>query len=166
MAQLPSAFACQAASPSCTTSPVRWTAKSTIVVTPPQAAARVPVSNVSEAAVPPNGSSMWVCTSMPPGMTYFPVASMVESAVTPGGAAGRESAAIVSPSTSTSIGAGPVALTTVPPVMSTLTICVPSAGRSADAPPADRPASVSVRAASPRAHGAVRSPYASGRRSR
>ena len=32
-------------------------------------AARVPVSNVSEALVPPNGSSMWVCGSMPPGMT-------------------------------------------------------------------------------------------------
>ncbi|GFJ84542.1 hypothetical protein Phou_087220 [Phytohabitans houttuyneae] len=26
---------------------------------------------------PPNGSSMWVCASMPPGMTYLPVASRV-----------------------------------------------------------------------------------------
>ena len=43
-----------------------------IVVVPPQAAARVPVSKVSEAWVPPNGSSMWVCGSMPPGMTYLP----------------------------------------------------------------------------------------------
>ena len=47
MWQLPSALACQAASPSCTTSPVRCTAKSMIVVVPPNAAARVPVSNVS-----------------------------------------------------------------------------------------------------------------------
>ena len=40
---------------------------STIVVTPPHAAAREPVSNVSLANVPPNGSSMWVWTSIPPG---------------------------------------------------------------------------------------------------
>ena len=38
-----------------------------IVVVPPQAAARVPVSNVSDAYVPPNGSSMWVWPSTPPG---------------------------------------------------------------------------------------------------
>ena len=53
--------------------PRDWTAKSTIVVVPPNAAARVPVSNVSLANVPPNGSSMWVWTSMPPGITYLPV---------------------------------------------------------------------------------------------
>ena len=81
MAQLPSAFACQAARPSCTTSPVRCTAKSMIVVVPPQAAARVPVSNVSDATVPPNGSSMCVCASTPPGTTYLPVASIVSSEV-------------------------------------------------------------------------------------
>src|SRR6266566_4269306 len=121
MAQLPSALACHAASPSCTTSPVRWTAKSTIVVTPPHAAARVPVSKVSDAAVPPNGSSMCVCTSIPPGMTYFPVASIVVSAVTPSARPGAYSAAIVSPSTRTSMGAAPVAFTTEPPLMSRLT---------------------------------------------
>ena len=48
-----------------------------MLVVPPKAAARVPVSNVSLAKVPPNGSSMWVWTSMPPGMTYLPLASMV-----------------------------------------------------------------------------------------
>jgi len=80
-------LACQAARPSWTTSPVRWTAKSTMVVTPPHAAAVLPDSNVSDAAVPPNGSSMWVCTSIPPGMTYFPVASIVVSALTPAAAA-------------------------------------------------------------------------------
>ena len=61
-----------------------------IVVVPPWAAATVPVSNVSDAKVPPNGSSMWVWTSMPPGMTYLPVASMVRSAVTPAAWPGRE----------------------------------------------------------------------------
>ena len=57
-----------------------------MVVVPPQAAARVPVSNVSDAKVPPKGSSMCVCTSMPPGTTYLPVASIVRSAVTPAAA--------------------------------------------------------------------------------
>src|SRR6187200_3075420 len=46
-----------------------------MLVVPPHAAARVPVSNVSIAAVPPNGSSICVCASMPPGITYLPVAS-------------------------------------------------------------------------------------------
>ena len=47
MAQLPSAFSCQRARASCTLAPVFCTAKSTIVVMPPHAAAIVPVSNVS-----------------------------------------------------------------------------------------------------------------------
>ena len=54
-----------------------------IVVVPPNAAARVPVSNVSLANVPPNGSSMCVWTSIAPGITYLPVASIVSSAATP-----------------------------------------------------------------------------------
>ncbi|GAA3150730.1 hypothetical protein GCM10017687_80450 [Streptomyces echinatus] len=68
-------------------------AKSTIVVVPPQAAARVPVSKVSAAVVPPKGISMWVWPSTPPGMTYLPVASMTFSAVNAsaaGGAGGGE----------------------------------------------------------------------------
>ncbi|GGY06283.1 hypothetical protein GCM10010510_60320 [Streptomyces anandii JCM 4720] len=81
MAQLPSALACQASRPSRRVWPTLCTAKSTIVVVPPQAAARVPVSKVSEAKVPPKGSSMWVWASTPPGMTYFPVASTTRSAV-------------------------------------------------------------------------------------
>ena len=93
-----------------------------IVVVPPQAAARVPVSKVSEASVPPNGSSMWVWASMPPGITYLPVASITVSTFaarsTPSSAEpGDSTAAIVSPSTSTSAVAVPVALTTVPPVI-------------------------------------------------
>ena len=77
MWQLPAVLVCQAASPSCTTSPVRWMAKSMIVVVPPIAAALVPVSNVSLASVPPNGICMWVCASIAPGITYLPVASMI-----------------------------------------------------------------------------------------
>ncbi len=50
-----------------------------MVVVPPHAAARVPVSNVSMASVPPNGSSKWVWASIPPGITYLPVASMTVS---------------------------------------------------------------------------------------
>ncbi len=60
--------------------PLAWTAKSMIVVVPPCAAALVPVSKVSTENVPPNGISMCVCASMPPGITYFPVASMITSA--------------------------------------------------------------------------------------
>ncbi len=56
--------------------PVVCTAKSITLVVPPQAAAVVPGSKVSDAAVPPNGSSKWVCASMPPGITYLPVASI------------------------------------------------------------------------------------------
>jgi hypothetical protein len=66
MAQLPSALAIHASSPS-RRLPLPWTAKSMIVVVPPKAAARVPVSKVSEAKVPPNGSSMWVWTSIAAG---------------------------------------------------------------------------------------------------
>ena len=69
MTALPSALACQASRPSRSDWPLPWTAKSTIEVVPPNAAARVPVSKVSLANVPPNGSSMWVWTSIPPGMT-------------------------------------------------------------------------------------------------
>ena len=93
--------------------------KSTIDVVPPQAAARVPVSNVSEANVPPNGISMWVCASMPPGITYFPVASITVSTLLSRSKPSRvdpgtSTAAMVSPSMSTSALAVPVELTMVP----------------------------------------------------
>ena len=71
-------------------------------VVPPKAAARVPVSNVSLANVPPNGSSMCVWTSIAPGITYLPAASMVSSAVTPLAARPAPICAMVSPSTRTS----------------------------------------------------------------
>ena len=44
-------------------------AKSITVVTPPRAAARVPVFQSSLETVPQNGSSRWTCTSTPPGIT-------------------------------------------------------------------------------------------------
>src|SRR5690349_19599504 len=124
MAQFPAAFSCQAASPSSTRSPYFCTAKSMIEVVPPQAAARVPVSKVSEALVPPKGSSMCVCASTPPGITYLPVASItvaasiVPSAVEPG----ESRATIFSPSTSTSAVVAPVALTTVPFLIRTVMV--------------------------------------------
>ena len=43
--------------------------KSMIVVVPPKAAARVPVSNVSTEDVPPKGISIWVWPSIAPGRT-------------------------------------------------------------------------------------------------
>src|ERR1051326_158990 len=117
MLALPSALACQVSSVSRSAPPLGCTAKATTDVVPPQAAARVPVSKSSAENVPPNGMSRWVCTSMPPGMTYLPVASIDRSA-SPANepvCAGSSRAAIVSPSTSTSARDDPVAVTTVPP---------------------------------------------------
>jgi len=117
MLALPSALACQVSSVSRSEPPFGCTAKSTSEVVPPQAAARVPVSKSSAENVPPNGMSRWVCTSMPPGMTYFPVASMERSA-SPANepvCAGSSRATTVSPSMSTSAADDPVAVTTVPP---------------------------------------------------
>ena len=118
MTALPSALACQVSRPSRSEAPRDWTAKSTMLVVPPNAAARVPVSKVSFANVPPNGSSMWVWTSMPPGMTYLPVASIVSSAVAPPPARSWPMLAIVSPSIRMSATYEPSAVTIVPLVMS------------------------------------------------
>ena len=60
---------------SASTCPCVCTAKSMMVVVPPYAAARVPVSKYLR-VVPPNGNSMCVCGSIPPGMTSLPDASM------------------------------------------------------------------------------------------
>src|SRR5215475_11935667 len=117
MLALPSALACHVSSVSRSEAPLACTAKSTRDVVPPQAAARVPVSKSSAEKVPPNGMSRWVCTSMPPGMTYLPVASMDRSArpANEPVCAGSSRATTVSPSMSTSAAADPVAVTTVPP---------------------------------------------------
>ena len=137
MAQLPSALACHLSSVASSEVPLAWTAKSMIVVVPPQAAARVPVSKVSTEKVPPNGISMCVCTSIPPGSTYLPVASMTRSAATAAGLSGSASpvsrttarpstAAIFSPATSTSASSVPDAVTTVPPVMRVVLMAAPA----------------------------------------
>ncbi len=104
MAHRPSALACQASRPSRSAPPIDWMAKSMIVVVPPQAAARVPVSKVSAAKVPPNGISMCVCASTPPGTTYFPLASISRSPCQPCATADpvAASATTCSPSISTS----------------------------------------------------------------
>ena len=57
-------------------------AKSITDVVPPCAAADVPVRKSSADIVPPKGMSRCVCTSMPPGMTIWPAASIVRSAGT------------------------------------------------------------------------------------
>ena len=139
MAQLPSALACHLSSVASSEVPLAWTAKSMIVVVPPQAAARVPVSKVSTENVPPNGISMCVCTSIPPGSTYLPVASMTRSAATAAGLSGSASpvlapaitarpstAAIFSPATSTSASSVPDAVTTVPPEISVVLTAGPA----------------------------------------
>src|SRR5215813_4007850 len=117
MLALPSALACHVSSVSRSEEPFGWTAKSTREVVPPQAAARVSVSKSSAENVPPNGISRWVCTSMPPGMTYLPVASIDRSArpANEPVCAGSSRAMTVSPSMSTSAADDPVAVTRVPP---------------------------------------------------
>src|SRR5579863_519009 len=121
MAHLPAAFCDQVSKPSRSEWPRLWMAKSMIIVVPPQAAAAVPDSNVSTDHVPPNGISMWVWTSIPPGTTSRPSASMRRSAplakliaISEPGAA---TATTRSSSTRTSAGTEPVALTTVPPAI-------------------------------------------------
>ena len=121
MAHLPSALACQVSRAASSDLPLDWTAKSMIVVVPPQAAARVPVSKVSLDRVPPNGISICVCASIPPGSTYLPVASITRSAADAQEAAssvpGAASPAIRSSSARTSMAVAPVVATTVPPLI-------------------------------------------------
>src|SRR6202161_2717751 len=120
MAHLPPAFSCHLSRVASRLVPLACTAKSMMVVVPPQAAALVPVSNVSTEEVPPNGISMCVCASMPPGSTYRPDASSTRSAACAQDAAtsvpGAASAATRSPSMRTSISAAPVELSTEPPL--------------------------------------------------
>src|SRR5208337_123284 len=80
MFALPSAFFHHVSSAWRMRVPRAWMAKSTMVVVPPKAAARVPVSKSSAEVVPPNGMSRCVCASIPPGITYRPFASITLSA--------------------------------------------------------------------------------------
>src|SRR6266508_525559 len=115
MTALPRALPSHASRAFSSGSPMPCTAKSTMLVVPPNAAATVPVWKSSEANVPPNGSSMWVWTSMPPGMTYFRDASM---RFAPPAFRSFPTAATFSSSMRTSALYVSVAVTTVPPVMS------------------------------------------------
>src|ERR1035441_4705080 len=92
--------------------PRGWMAKSTMVVVPPKAAARVPVRKSSALIVPPKGMSRWVWQSMPPGRTYMPVASMTLAAELAGMAA--RTSLMSSPSMRTSAAMVWVAVTTLP----------------------------------------------------
>src|SRR3954454_20564371 len=87
---------------------------STIVVTPPHAAARVPVSKVSLANVPPKGSSICVCTSTPPGITYLPAASMTTALPSSAKNPGLPTAVMTSSVINTSWAMAPVVETTLP----------------------------------------------------
>src|SRR5215213_6229635 len=90
--------------------------KSTIVVVPPESAALVPHSKSSADTVPMKRSSMWVCGSIPPGMTRAPPASTISA---PAGASRFSPTATTrSPATSTSARRPKSAFTTVPPRMS------------------------------------------------
>src|ERR1051326_560910 len=110
------AFFIQVSSAPRRVSPLPWIAKSMSVVVPPQAAARVPVSKSSELVVPPNGMSRCVWTSMPPGKTYLPLASIVFLARSRGNLSPM--ATILPPSMPTSAWVVSLAVTTVPFTMS------------------------------------------------
>ena len=86
--------------------------KSTTMVVPPRRAARLPVAKSSAVTVPATSRSKWVWPSIKPGKRSFPVQSTTVSA-----AASRPAptAAMVSPSRSTSAMAVPWPETTVPP---------------------------------------------------
>ena len=72
MQALPSAFFHHVSSAARILVPRAWMAKSTIVVVPPIAAARVPVRKSSADCEPPKGMSRCVCASMPPGSSSRP----------------------------------------------------------------------------------------------
>src|SRR5579885_1012343 len=107
----PSAFFHQVSRASRMRVPRAWMAKSTSVVVPPKAAARVPVSKSSLDVVPPKGMSRCVWASMPPGRRSMPVASSVlwEAAGIP-----ARTSLMVWPSMRTSAGKVFSAVTTVP----------------------------------------------------
>src|SRR2546428_2806100 len=99
-------------------------------VVPPNAAARVPVSKSSDDFDPPNGMSMCVCASIPPGRTYFPVASIVLSAAM---SSDKPIVEIFSSSTRTSPLYLSVAVTTVPFLISVRMVSLPGPRNHEDA---------------------------------
>src|SRR5262245_42892652 len=101
-----------------------------IIVVPPASAAAVPLKKSSLATVPMNGSSMCVCGSMPPGMTYCPPASITRA---PLGTSSFSPTALIEPSAQyTSARKLWSAVTTVPPRMSMDMAQISFASRGAD----------------------------------
>src|SRR5437762_6569729 len=98
---------------------IRSPAKSTTVVTPPNAAARVAASGGCDRSSgrPPQycgtGMAMWACGSIPPGRTILPSASMTRAA-SPGSEPGDATATILPSRIPTSPGAASCAVTTRP----------------------------------------------------
>src|SRR5881628_675957 len=98
---------------------IKSPAKSTTVVTPPNAAARVAASGGCDRSSgrPPQycgtGMAMWACGSMPPGRTILPSASMTRAA-SPGSEPGDATATILPSRIPTSPGAASCAVTTRP----------------------------------------------------
>src|SRR5687767_914270 len=84
-----------------------------IMVVPPAMPAAVPEKKSSLATVPMKGSSICVCGSMPPGITYCPPASITRALE--GASSFWPTALIWPPSTSTSARFISSAVTTVPP---------------------------------------------------
>ena len=66
-----------------------------IIVVPPASAAAGPVKKSSLVTVPMKGSSMWVCGSIPPGITRAPPASTISA---PGGTSSPSPTAWIVPS--------------------------------------------------------------------
>src|SRR5438046_7940681 len=98
---------------------IRSPAKSTTVVTPPNAAARVAASGGCDRSSgrPPQycgtGMAMWACGSIPPGRTILPSASMTRAA-SPGSEPGDATATILPSRIPTSPGAAPCGVRTRP----------------------------------------------------
>ena len=106
----------EARSVSLVTKEVRLHCRAHMVV-PPASAAAWPDAKSSTVTAPMKGISRCVCGSMPPGSTSSPVALRMRA---PGGALSpRPTAAMRSPSSSTSAANCRSALTTVPPAMKT-----------------------------------------------
>ena len=69
--------------------------KSMIIVVPPASAAAGPEKKSSVVTVPMKGSSMWVCGSIPPGITSAPPASTISAS---DGASSPSPTALITPS--------------------------------------------------------------------
>ena len=119
MAQLPSALACHASRPSRSDVPLDWTAKSMIVVVPPNAAARVPRLErvLGEGAAERQLHVGVDVDAAGDDVLAGRVDGAVDAAATDA-ARSVPMAAMVSPSTRTSARWEPSALTTVPLTMS------------------------------------------------